>query len=192
MGYEVPGDDPQSIAQGSLLPSEPRKEKHYVWFHVDATRADAKRATAKPRTIFLHTHLRYRQRPTGSIPKELTKNRTGGFTIEWLEDRLLELRKEATNRLIIVEAELTLPGKDRKRAVQPEPPITLEKSTLRRRGGEYRAEDLAVGGVNKYRWLERDSGDISVWISYTHTESISASFFKAEEERCREHLRTLL
>jgi hypothetical protein len=137
-------------------------------------------------------HLRYRERPAGPVPKELSKRKSAGFTVEWLEKVLRQLRAQAKNNVVMVEAELVLPKKDRNKTAQPVPPIQLEKSTLRRRGEEYRSEDPAVGGVMRYRWLEKESGEIGVWIAYSHIDSIQGPIFKAEETRCRAYLKTLL
>jgi hypothetical protein len=91
-----------------------------------------------------------------------------------------------------VEAELGIPNRDRRKTVEPVPPIQLEKSTLRRRGEEYRSESTVLGGVTRYRWVEKESGEIGVWLAYTHIEPIEEGFFRAEEARCRDYLKMLL
>lgn len=186
--YQPPEEDQVCVVEASLMPSEPKRNKRYAWFHVDAGSAREKNK-ANP---LLLAHLRYRERPAGPVPQELRKNKSAGFTIEWVEKVLRELQDEAKGGIIIVEAELKLPMKDRKKAVEPMPAIQLDKSSLRRRGEEYRSDATTPGTVSRYRWLERESGEISVWLTYSHTNKTKESFFLAEEARCRDYLKRLL
>jgi hypothetical protein len=191
LAFESPPDDKPCIVEGSVLPADTRRDKRYVWFHVDGARRGTGELKPKAASLML-AHLRYRERPSGPVPKELSKHKSAGLTTEWLEKLLRELRSLAKNNIVMVEAELALPGKDRSKTAEPVPPIQLEKSTLRRRGEEYRSADPAVGGVMRYRWLEKESGEVSVWIAYSHIEAIEGSIFKAEETRCRAYLKKLL
>lgn len=164
------------LVRAALLPKDVKKNRHYLFFHIDQSPADEKR---KP--FILSAHLSFRARPSGGLPKQLADWRKSGITIEWLEG---EMRGLFDDPVTFVEAHLRLKQGDAGTRTVMDPPLRLGGADLRRRGEEYRADKAEVGKVNKYRWSEDDDGTADVWLSYAHTDKPSGGFWAEEQRRC--------
>jgi hypothetical protein len=180
LAYTPPEDDSNCIVAAQVLPSDVRKRKFYLYFHAD------KDSNTKRSERLISAHLRYRERPSGRIPSDMNALKERGLTSEWAEQKLREMKP----LLVLVEAELTLPSRERQPSLKP--PIRVGSTALKSCGEEYRAEKTAINELTKYRWSETRDGTITIWLAYSRTsvESVNGCWHD-EEKRCREYLQLL-
>jgi hypothetical protein len=180
LGYSPKSESPRCIAEAGVLPPDEKKHKYYLYFHADK---DPGGRGGEP---LISVHLRYRQRPRGPVPKETKDLKVRGLTSVWAEHTMRTLDPI----LVLVEAELTFPSKERQPSMKPA--IRVGSSALKSCGEEYRAERMKIDALSTYRWSEDSGGTITVWLSYSRRSVEQKNgCWVDEEKRCREYLQQL-